>query len=346
MQKAAHAYLQAKVATTSPGDILIMLYDGAINFLQSAKERIADGDVAGKGILISKALDILNELDSTLNLEKGGDLAVNLHNLYFFCNSRLLMANLKKDPRIIDEVIKVLSGLRSAYAEINATPEGMAAAREAAANQHARAVQPIRPGGQPQGPAAGKGPLPASGAAAMPGAGARARTLYARQAADVSASGATPETPGEAAPVSFVPEAAAASFGTASPASPAASLGAASPAASSPASAAPVPGLGGAISANQFAAYAARRAAAQGAAPQSVQSPAAASAYAAQAPAAASPASGAAASASVAPAPAQQAPAVPPQAETEQATQPLLSARPGTGFSRMAGTELYRKFAG
>ncbi len=170
MQRAAHAYLQTQVTTTSPGDILILLYDGAIKFLNRAKEGLAANDMAAKGIAISKTLDIINELDSTLNLDKGGELAANLHNLYFFCNSRLVMANLKKDAKMIDEVIKILAGLRSAYAEIASLPEAQAAAQATAASMHPTAVMPVR---------AQAGTSPSGGAAPAPGASARIRSMHA-----------------------------------------------------------------------------------------------------------------------------------------------------------------------
>lgn len=118
MQKAAHAYLQTQVATTSQGALLLMLYDGAVNFLNQAKEKIAERDYAKKGVLISKAIDIVAELDACLNVQRGGDISDNLHRLYFYCNSRLLSANLKMNVAYIDEVIKILEGLRSAYAHI------------------------------------------------------------------------------------------------------------------------------------------------------------------------------------------------------------------------------------
>ena len=170
MQRAAHAYLQTQVTTTSPGDVLILLYDGAIKFLNRAKEGLAANDMAAKGIAISKTLDIINELDSTLNLDKGGELAANLHNLYFFCNSRLVMANLKKDVKMIDEVIKILAGLRSAYAEIVSLPEAQAAAQTTAANMHPTAVMPAR---------AQAGTSPSGGAVPAPGASARIRSMHA-----------------------------------------------------------------------------------------------------------------------------------------------------------------------
>ncbi|GAB6111130.1 flagellar export chaperone FliS [Desulfomicrobium salsuginis] len=121
MHKAANAYMQTHVTTTTPGHLVVMLYDGAITFLEQAKEEIEAKNFAKKGILISQALDIIAELDGSLNNERGGDLAQNLHRLYMYCNTRLLRANLKMDTAIIDEVIGILSSFRSAFAEISRT---------------------------------------------------------------------------------------------------------------------------------------------------------------------------------------------------------------------------------
>jgi flagellar secretion chaperone FliS len=118
MYNAARAYLQTQVTTTNPGDVVVLLYGGAINFLQQAKQKMAERDMEQKGLLISKALDIIGELEASLNTEKGGELGENLHKLYFYCNTRLLMANLKLDSKLIDEVITILSGLKSAFEEI------------------------------------------------------------------------------------------------------------------------------------------------------------------------------------------------------------------------------------
>lgn len=135
MYRAAHAYLQTGFATNSPGQTVVMLYDGAIKFLNRAKEYIDVKDYAQKGIAISKAIDIITELSSTLNKEQGGEIAENLHNLYFWCNARLAMANIKLDKEMIDSVIKVLSGLRGAFAQIQEQPEVQAVAEQLAARQ-------------------------------------------------------------------------------------------------------------------------------------------------------------------------------------------------------------------
>lgn len=144
MQKAAHAYLQTNLTTNSPGATIVMLYDGALKFLNRAKEQIEAKDYAQKGISISKAMDIISELSAALNRDKGGELADNLYQLYFWCNTKLAMANLKMDTDIIDSVIKVLSGLRGAFVQIQNDPEALNAAEQLAVQQSAGVNQQAR----------------------------------------------------------------------------------------------------------------------------------------------------------------------------------------------------------
>lgn len=150
MMKGAKAYLTTQVTTTTQGDLLLMLYDAAIKFLKQAKVKIAERNFAQKGILISRAIDIISELAESLNKEKGGDISRNLNNLYFYCSTRLAKANLKMDPTLIDEVIGILAGLRSAFAQIIPQQEGRPAsalhgaapAAEPEAHRPALAVPP------------------------------------------------------------------------------------------------------------------------------------------------------------------------------------------------------------
>ncbi|NJB67597.1 flagellar protein FliS [Desulfobaculum xiamenense] len=152
MQKGAKAYLKTQIGTTSQGDILILLYDGAIKYLRQAKEKIAERDYAQKGMLISRAMDVIAELDQSLNAEKGGEVAQNLHQLYFFCNTRLLRANMDMNTEIIDEVIRILDGLKDAFREIQGKPSAPATASETTptasapeAPQHAEAQPHVAP---------------------------------------------------------------------------------------------------------------------------------------------------------------------------------------------------------
>lgn len=153
--KAATAYFQTKVSTTDQGQLLIMLYDGALRYLAQAREKILAKDYAAKGVLISKVIDIINELSASLNLEKGGSLATNLNNLYILCTARLLQANLKMNLESLDSVVQILSGLRSAYAQIVDTPEAKKAAAQIQTRMQptgsvTKTAQPIMNNAQPK----------------------------------------------------------------------------------------------------------------------------------------------------------------------------------------------------
>lgn len=169
MHRAAQAYFQTGVTTTGQGDILLMLYDGAIKFMNQAKERLEANDMAGKGNNITKALQILEELNSILDMQKGGELSANLRNLYIFCTNRLVMANIKKSTEIIDEVIKIVTGLRAAFAAIVDLPEAQEAAAQVAATQRANGILPVR-----------SQPGTTAPAASAPGAAVRLRNFYAQ----------------------------------------------------------------------------------------------------------------------------------------------------------------------
>ena len=165
MLKAKHAYLQTQATTTSQGDLVVMLYDGAINFLRRAKQKIEEKDFAEKGILISKALDVIQEMDSSLNMEKGGELSKNLHSLYTYAQGKLLQANLKMNQDYVEEVIKILSSLREAFASIANSPEALQAQKEAPAQTPVNTSQfrdagPFGINGLKQQPAPAQTPTP------------------------------------------------------------------------------------------------------------------------------------------------------------------------------------------
>lgn len=172
MQNVALAYKQTQAGTTGQDEVLLMLFDGVLRFLAQAREKMEAKDFAAKGILISRSLDIINELDSSLNMELGGELAKNLHQLYFLCTTRLLQANLKLDMAKLDSVVDILSGLRSAFAEVAARPEAKAAcaqisSRNAGKHANVTASRPLSSsGGQmpPGGGNQGDGQMPATSA--------------------------------------------------------------------------------------------------------------------------------------------------------------------------------------
>jgi len=142
MANPAKAYLATQIETTTQGDLLLMLYEAAIKFLKRAKVEIDKKDYAKKGIYISKAMAIIHELSECLNKEKGGDITPKLGALYQFCTSQLIKANIRLDNKMIDEVINILDGLRSAYAQIVPGYDGKPASMDAKTTTPPQ-VQPV-----------------------------------------------------------------------------------------------------------------------------------------------------------------------------------------------------------
>lgn len=117
-QLAQQQYVTTQVGTADRLQLVIMLYDGAISFLGQAKVKMAAQDVAGKGLLIGRALDIIAELNASLNFQAGHELATNLFHLYNFMTNHLTKANLNSDVAALDKVMSILVQLREAWVEV------------------------------------------------------------------------------------------------------------------------------------------------------------------------------------------------------------------------------------
>lgn len=108
-------YLKTQIETASKEQLLIMLYDGAIKFLNQAKLALENKEYEESHRLLLKAQDIIYEFQATLDMDLGGELAQNLFNLYSYYIKRLVYANLKKDKEPIEEVLRHLKGLRDTW---------------------------------------------------------------------------------------------------------------------------------------------------------------------------------------------------------------------------------------
>jgi flagellar protein FliS len=121
MARGADAYYQTHVQSRSPLELVVMLYDGALRFLDQAAEAMDRGDMASKAMALSKAFAILAELQNTLNVKDGGDVAQQLDALYSHMHDRLVDANLQRSSAPIRDVMKLLGPLRDAWSQV-ATP--------------------------------------------------------------------------------------------------------------------------------------------------------------------------------------------------------------------------------
>lgn len=118
--------VEAQATDATPHQLVQMLLDGAAARLAAAKGATAAGEIARKGELISRVIDIVDHLRAALDVEQGGELAENLNALYEYMSRRLLEANLRDEPALLDEVAGLLKELQSGWRAIakNVTEAG------------------------------------------------------------------------------------------------------------------------------------------------------------------------------------------------------------------------------
>ena len=119
----ARAYRANSILTASPGQLVLMLFDGALNALAIARTACdgPTGDPRRVEIVhtqLVKAQKIIAELQGTLNLEAGGEFARTMYGLYDYYDRRLVEANIKKQSAPIAEVERLLGEVRNAWSEM------------------------------------------------------------------------------------------------------------------------------------------------------------------------------------------------------------------------------------
>ncbi|MBU4680937.1 flagellar export chaperone FliS [Cedecea davisae] len=115
--------LESAVMSASPHQLVVLLFDGALSALVRARLFLEQGQMAPKGEALSKAINIIdNGLKAGLDMEIGGELPVNLANLYDYMVRRLLHANLRNDIDAISEVERLLANIADAWKQIGPSP--------------------------------------------------------------------------------------------------------------------------------------------------------------------------------------------------------------------------------
>lgn len=110
-------YLENQVMTASPGKLLVMTFDAAIRFTKTAKDHAIQGKLDSKSEYTCKTQNILLELIASLDSNADPQLAANLNSLYNFAFNKLTAANIKNDVSAYDEVIEILTELRTTWVE-------------------------------------------------------------------------------------------------------------------------------------------------------------------------------------------------------------------------------------
>lgn len=111
------AYQVSAIETASPEQLTLMCYDGALKFMRRAIAACESDDLGKLGEATGRAQAIINELNLTLNMEAGGEIAHNLRDIYLFVNRHLSASAMKRDPEGIRQAAGLIEGLRDSWAQ-------------------------------------------------------------------------------------------------------------------------------------------------------------------------------------------------------------------------------------
>ena len=118
-QSLAGKYQEVNVGTATPLHLVVMLYDAAICTLEEARGCMERKDISGRSRAINKCNSIISELQSSLNMKEGGDIAASLNRLYEYMKTTLLRAGVEQNTVLVKEVSGLLENLRSAWKQID-----------------------------------------------------------------------------------------------------------------------------------------------------------------------------------------------------------------------------------
>lgn len=116
-KNAYQKYKTTSVQSASREKILLMLYEGAIKFTKLAIKAAEEKKIADRGMNIGRAFDIIMELNNTLDHKVGGEVAVQLEQLYMFMMEQYTKANISGNPEPLKENLKLLNTLYDGWVQ-------------------------------------------------------------------------------------------------------------------------------------------------------------------------------------------------------------------------------------
>lgn len=121
-------YQKTSIETSNKLDLVIMCYDKAIECFTRAREYYSQKEYEKKGRAVQKGLDIIGQLQCSLDMENGGEIAANLDRLYSYIAHRVIQGDIRSDVSVFEEAVSLLTELKEAW-------EGIAGKQQHSANQ-------------------------------------------------------------------------------------------------------------------------------------------------------------------------------------------------------------------
>ena len=119
-------YLEGRILAATPLELVSMLYEQALMAIDTARDCLQAGEIAGRSGAIMKALAIITELDSSLNHDVGGEVSLNLARLYQYIRERLISANLRQEDAPLMEAHSLLAKVGESWTAIQKSQQATA----------------------------------------------------------------------------------------------------------------------------------------------------------------------------------------------------------------------------
>lgn len=113
---AINQYKQNSIATATPEELTLLLYNGAIKYMNIARIKIEEKNIQEKNSALIRAQDIISELNYSLDMNY--EISENLRALYNFVLERLIDANLENNTEYIDEALSIVKDMRETWVEV------------------------------------------------------------------------------------------------------------------------------------------------------------------------------------------------------------------------------------
>jgi flagellar protein FliS len=140
MDNKVNIYQQMHISGLNQKELIVMLYSGALRFIEQGKELIGKKDVPGTHEKLSRARNIFIHLLGTLNMEEGGQLAQKLSSLYAYFIEKITMANVTKNIGDLDDIIPLIQDIGSAWEKIEIDNSVIESSNKTTKNESARKV--------------------------------------------------------------------------------------------------------------------------------------------------------------------------------------------------------------
>jgi flagellar protein FliS len=122
MWRTAHdTYLEERILSADPVELVQMLYQAGIAAVGDARRHLAEGQIPARARSVSKACEILMELNASLDFERGGEMSVRLAQLYGYMHRRLVEGNFRQKDEPLAEVTGLLVTLQEGWSEVKAS---------------------------------------------------------------------------------------------------------------------------------------------------------------------------------------------------------------------------------